>query len=77
MVRVVSEPTAAAMAYGADKTAEGDSKRYVKKIDIEARMQIEHFRLAVYDLGGGTFDVSILEMQKGDFKKSEVFSCMH
>ncbi|KAJ3207362.1 70-kilodalton heat shock protein [Clydaea vesicula] len=48
VLRVINEPTAAALAYGLDK--EGD------KI------------VAVYDLGGGTFDISILEIQKGVFE---------
>nr|ABQ52471.1 mitochondrial mortalin splice variant [Mya arenaria] len=48
VLRVINEPTAAALAYGMDKT--GD------KI------------IAVYDLGGGTFDISILEIQKGVFE---------
>lgn len=48
VLRVINEPTAAALAYGMDKT--GD------KI------------IAVYDLGGGTFDVSVLEIQKGVFE---------
>ncbi|KAH3788920.1 heat shock protein hsp-6-like [Dreissena polymorpha] len=48
VVRVINEPTAAALAYGMDKV--GD------KI------------IAVYDLGGGTFDISILEIQKGVFE---------
>ncbi|QIF04527.1 Hsp70 family protein [Roseimicrobium sp. ORNL1] len=47
--RIVSEPTAAALAYGLDKLEEN------KKI-------------AVYDLGGGTFDISILEMRDGVFQ---------
>jgi molecular chaperone DnaK len=50
VVRVVNEPTAAAMAYGADKGVDGNKC------------------IAVYDLGGGTFDVSILEMQEGIFE---------
>lgn len=49
VVRILSEPTAAALAYGADR-----SRR--------------HGRIAVYDLGGGTFDLSILELGEGLFQ---------
>ena len=48
VLRVVNEPTAAALAYGLDK--EGDRV------------------IAVFDLGGGTFDISILEIQSGVFE---------
>ncbi|XP_071477826.1 stress-70 protein, mitochondrial-like [Diadema antillarum] len=48
VLRVINEPTAAALAYGMDKS---DDKV-----------------IAVYDLGGGTFDVSVLEIQKGVFE---------
>nr|CAI5861289.1 unnamed protein product [Callosobruchus analis] len=53
VLRVINEPTAAALAYGMDKT---DDKKF------------EYFSIAVYDLGGGTFDISILEIQKGVFE---------
>jgi molecular chaperone DnaK len=48
VVRILNEPTAAALAYGLDKLG-GQA------------------RVAVYDLGGGTFDLSILEMRDGVF----------
>ncbi|KAL7421923.1 Hsp70 ATPase ssc1 [Cryptotrichosporon argae] len=48
VLRVINEPTAAALAYGLDKS--------------------DSAVIAVYDLGGGTFDISILEMQKGVFE---------
>ncbi|KAF1344155.1 putative mitochondrial Hsp70 chaperone [Delphinella strobiligena] len=48
VLRVVNEPTAAALAYGLEK----ESDRVI----------------AVYDLGGGTFDVSVLEIQSGVFE---------
>ncbi|MCB1080116.1 MAG: Hsp70 family protein, partial [Verrucomicrobiae bacterium] len=49
VVRILNEPTAAALAYGLDKLS-------------------DHSRVAVYDLGGGTFDLTILEMQDGVFQ---------
>ncbi|KAK0518761.1 Hsp70 ATPase ssc1, partial [Tilletia horrida] len=48
VLRVINEPTAAALAYGLDMS--------------------ESSVIAVFDLGGGTFDISILEMQKGVFE---------
>ncbi|MAX06263.1 MAG: molecular chaperone DnaK [Flavobacteriales bacterium] len=47
--RIINEPTAAALAYGLDKTAEDKT-------------------IAVFDLGGGTFDISILELGDGVFE---------
>lgn len=48
VLRLINEPTAAALAYGLDKNAEGT--------------------YAIYDLGGGTFDITILRMEKGVFQ---------
>jgi len=55
--RIINEPTAAALAFGLDKSERGDRK------------------IAVYDLGGGTFDVSIIEIADVDGEKQfEVLS---
>jgi molecular chaperone DnaK len=48
VLRIINEPTAAALAYGLDKQASG--------------------KIVVYDLGGGTFDVSVLEIGDGVFE---------
>jgi molecular chaperone DnaK len=48
VLRIINEPTAAALAYGLDKKAEE--------------------KIAVFDLGGGTFDISILELGDGVFE---------
>jgi len=48
VLRLLNEPTAAAIAYGLDKQPEGT--------------------YAIYDLGGGTFDISILRLQRGVFE---------
>ena len=48
VLRLLNEPTAAAVAYGLDQQAEGV--------------------VAIYDLGGGTFDVSILRLSRGVFE---------
>jgi molecular chaperone DnaK len=51
VLRIINEPTAAALAYGLDEQAQGGVER-----------------VAVYDLGGGTFDISILELRSGVFE---------
>jgi len=51
VLRIINEPTAAALAYGLDKQKEGKTEK-----------------VAVYDLGGGTFDISILELTAGVFE---------
>lgn len=48
VLRIINEPTAAALAYGLEKKGHG--------------------KIAVYDLGGGTFDISILEIGEGVFE---------
>ncbi len=53
VLRLVNEPTAAALAYGLDKNPDGSSRDGI---------------IAVYDLGGGTFDISILKLHEGIFE---------
>ena len=49
VMRIINEPTAAALAYGLDKQGKDQ-------------------KIAVYDLGGGTFDISVLELGDGVFE---------
>jgi molecular chaperone DnaK len=49
VLRIINEPTAAALSFGLDKTA-------------------KDLKVLVYDLGGGTFDVSVLELSGGTFE---------
>ncbi len=51
VLRIINEPTAAALAYGLDRGKDNKTER-----------------VAVYDLGGGTFDISILELSGGVFE---------
>jgi len=50
VLRIINEPTAAAIAYGLDKKAEGERN------------------VLIFDLGGGTFDVSLLAIEDGIFE---------
>lgn len=56
--RILSEPTAAALAYGMDRLGENS-------------------KIAVYDLGGGTFDISILELNAGIFEVKSTHGDTH
>ena len=49
VLRIINEPTAAALAYGTQQSE-------------------EHLTVAVYDLGGGTFDISVLELREGVYE---------
>lgn len=50
MLRIINEPTAAAIAYGLDKKGKGEQN------------------VLIFDLGGGTFDVSLLTIEDGIFE---------
>merc|ERR1712179_891117 len=51
VLRIINEPTAAAIAYGLDKKSSGGEKN-----------------ILIFDLGGGTFDVSVLAIEEGIFE---------
>ncbi|MBU5616115.1 Fe-S protein assembly chaperone HscA [Psychrobacter sp. TAE2020] len=63
VLRLLNEPTAAAVAYGLDKIAQ----RTDGTTDSSAENNSEQYYL-IYDLGGGTFDVSILKLTDGVFE---------
>ena len=50
VLRIINEPTAAAIAYGLDKKGDGENN------------------VLIFDLGGGTFDVSVLTIEDGIFE---------
>jgi molecular chaperone DnaK len=51
VLRIINEPTAAALAYGLDRKKDAATEK-----------------IAIYDLGGGTFDISVLELNSGVFE---------
>lgn len=57
-MRIINEPTAAAIAYGLDKKSSSSGESNV----------------LIFDLGGGTFDVSLLTIEEGIFEVSAVHS---
>ena len=59
ILRIINEPTAAAIAYGLDKKASGERK------------------VLIFDLGGGTFDVSILTIEDGIFEVNSTAGDTH
>lgn len=54
VLRIINEPTAAAIAYGLDKKSKGEGQH--------------ERRVLIFDLGGGTFDVSLLTIEEGIFE---------
>jgi L1 cell adhesion molecule like protein len=60
VLRIINEPTAAAIAYGLDKCADGKEKN-----------------ILVYDFGGGTFDVSLLNLSDGVFEVKATAGDVH
>ncbi|HEX9575326.1 MAG TPA: molecular chaperone DnaK [Myxococcales bacterium] len=63
VLRIINEPTAAALAYGLDKAAAGGGAKAGAALRTAGAEKI-----AVYDLGGGTFDISVLELTAGVFE---------
>ncbi|XP_074262992.1 heat shock cognate 70 kDa protein-like isoform X2 [Silene latifolia] len=65
VVRIINEPTAAAMAYGLDDSMIGNQNKAGKK------------NVLVFDLGGGTFDVSLVSIEKGEIQVKAVSGDTH
>src|SRR5438477_3561143 len=61
--RIINEPTAAALAYGLDKAQGGAASKTGASMRTSGAEKI-----AVYDLGGGSFDISVLELNSGVFE---------
>ena len=62
VARIINEPTAAALAYGLDKKGTGDDLDAPDAVAKPTKQKI-----LVFDLGGGTFDVSLLDIDDGVF----------
>merc|ERR1712189_129408 len=60
VLRIINEPTAAAIAYGLDKRVGGDERNVL-----------------IFDLGGGTFDVSVLTIDDGIFEVKSTHGNTH
>lgn len=65
MRRIINEPTAAALAYGLHGKKETQDSG------------ISGSNVVIFDLGGGTFDVSVLSMEGGVFEVRRRVMCMH
>ena len=62
VLRIINEPTAAAIAYGLDKKGQALGEKYI----------------LIFDLGGGTFDVSVLAIEEGFFEvRDSLFSVVY
>ena len=64
VLRIINEPTAAALAYGLDKAQQAGGKT----AGAASLRTSGAEKISVYDLGGGTFDISVLELNSGVFE---------
>src|SRR5438445_3291134 len=64
VLRIINEPTAAALAYGLDKAQQAGGKAAGGASMRTSGAE----KICVYDLGGGTFDISVLELNSGVFE---------
>jgi L1 cell adhesion molecule like protein len=66
VLRIINEPTAAAIAYGLDKKGKGDSDSTSSSTSTSTNKGERN--ILIFDLGGGTFDVSLLTIDDGIFE---------
>ena len=64
VLRIVNEPTAAALAYGFHRNLDLILSRPPRAEGADTQSRY----IAIYDLGGGTFDISIVELSRGNFR---------
>ncbi len=69
VIRIINEPTAAALAYGYNKM--GDNK------DKKDELNLEQEKVLVFDLGGGTFDVTVLSLNSNLLEVQSSYGDMH
>ncbi|MFN8389626.1 MAG: molecular chaperone DnaK [Bdellovibrionota bacterium] len=66
VLRIINEPTAAALAFGLNIIDGKDVLKETRKRNVQKAGSADRM-IAVFDLGGGTFDISILELREGVF----------